>query len=230
MTSSSARAFRERANRLSTGHSIAPQDEIERIARTRFGITYLYPVQRFVVSNVLEGNRQIVVLPTGAGKSLCFQLPSLLLPGPTLVLMPLLSLLSDQERKLRALGLPIGVLKGGLTSEEKSRLWAGLRTGQIKLLLATPESCLAAANLAALGSCGVSHIVVDEAHCITEWGESFRPSYLLVGSVVRTLGVRMVSAFTATASPSVTERIRTLLFEDGEVRLVGENADRPGII
>ncbi len=79
MTSSSARASRERANRFNTGPSAAPPDEIERVARSRFGITYLYPVQRFVVSNVLEGNRQIVVLPTGAGKSLCFQLPSLLL-------------------------------------------------------------------------------------------------------------------------------------------------------
>ncbi|MGO9309156.1 MAG: RecQ family ATP-dependent DNA helicase [Spirochaetia bacterium] len=239
----SGRASRERANQRGTGPEdiarlltggqaftdIGRRDEIERVARARFGVSYLYPVQRFVISNVLESNPQIVVLPTGAGKSLCFQLPSLLLPGPTLVLMPLLSLLSDQERKLRALGLPVGILKGGLTGEEKSRLWVGLRTGRIKLLLATPESCLAAVNLAALGSCRVSHVVVDEAHCITEWGESFRPSYLQVGSVVRTLGVRMVSAFTATASPAVTERIRTLLFEDGEVRLVGENADRPGI-
>src|SRR5271169_2796887 len=92
------------------------QDEIERVARERFGVGYLYPIQRFVVSNVLDGHPQIVVLPTGAGKSLCFLLPSLLLPGPTLVLMPLLSLLADQERKLRALGLPVGILKGGLTS------------------------------------------------------------------------------------------------------------------
>ena len=120
MTSSSARASRERASRRTTEpEGIGRQDEIERLARSRFGITYLYPIQRFVVSNVLEGNPQIVVLPTGAGKSLCFQLPSLMLPGPTLVLMPLLSLLSDQERKLRALGVPVGLLKGGL-SERRS--------------------------------------------------------------------------------------------------------------
>jgi ATP-dependent DNA helicase RecQ len=203
-------------------------DEIERLARSRFGITYLYPIQRFVVSNVLEGNAQIVVLPTGAGKSLCFQLPSLLLPGPTLVLMPLLSLLSDQERKLRALGLPVGVLRGGLSRDEKERLWSGVRDGRIRLVLATPESCLTEANLAALGSCGFRHVVVDEAHCIAEWGDTFRPAYLQLGSLVHSLGVRMISAFTATASRPVIEKIRMLLFDDHEVRLVSESADRPG--
>jgi len=152
-----------------------------------------------------------------------------MLPGPTLVLMPLLSLISDQERKLRELGIPVGLLRGGLSIEEKSLLWAGLRTGRIRLLLATPESCLVESNLKALGSCRISHIVVDEAHCISEWGNSFRPAYLQAGSIVRRLGVRMVSAFTATASQEVTRRIRTLLFHDGEVRFVGENADRPGI-
>ena len=205
------------------------QDEIERLARTRFGVGYLYPIQRFVVSNVLDGHPQIVVLPTGAGKSLCFLLPSLLLPGPTLVLMPLLSLLADQARKLQALGVVFGVLKGGLPVEEKSRLWAGLRDGRIRLLLATPEACLAPANLPALASCRIDHVVVDEAHCISEWGLSFRPAYLEVGSLVRRLGVRMVSAFTATASPEVTECIRAQLYGDGDVRVVGENADRPGI-
>src|SRR5208337_3046240 len=167
MTSSSARASRpEDIEQRATGGAPFPdtrrQDQIERLARTRFGITYLYPIQRFVVSNVLEGNPQIVILPTGAGKSLCFQLPSLLLPGPTLVLMPLLSLLSDQARKLKALELPVGILKGGLSSEEKACLWAGLRAGRVRLLLATPESCLVEANLEALKSCGIRHVVVDE--------------------------------------------------------------------
>src|SRR5512147_2841797 len=104
-----------------------PADEIDRVARDAFGVGYLYPIQRFVVSNVLEGHPQIVVLPTGAGKSLCFLLPSLLLPGPTLVLLPLLSLLADQVRKLQAAGIPFGVIRGGLPPGEKTRLWAGLR-------------------------------------------------------------------------------------------------------
>jgi ATP-dependent DNA helicase RecQ len=182
-----------------------------------------------VVSNVLEENPQIVVLPTGAGKSLCFQLPALLLPGPTLVLMPLLSLISDQERKLRERGIPVGILRGGLTRDEKSRLWAEMRSRRLVLLLATPESCLAEENLAALKTCGIRHVVVDEAHCISEWGDTFRPAYLQVGFLVRSLSVKMVSAFTATASEAVTDRIRTLLFGDLDVRLVAGGADRPGI-
>jgi ATP-dependent DNA helicase RecQ len=204
-------------------------DEIERLARERFGVGYLYPIQRFVVSNVLEGNHQIVVLPTGSGKSLCFLLPSLALNGPTLVVVPLLSLLADQERKLRALGIPMGVLRGGLPPEEKSRLWKDLEGGSLKLLLATLESCLAPPNLAALRRCGVRHLVVDEAHCISEWGDSFRPAYLQAGSLARALAPKTVSAFTATASREVIDRIRGCLFTDGEVRIVGENADRPGI-
>jgi ATP-dependent DNA helicase RecQ len=208
---------------------MSSRDEIERLAKTRFGIDYLYPIQRFVVSNVLDGHPQIVVLPTGAGKSLCFLLPSLVLPGVTLVLMPLLSLLADQVRKLGAAGISFGVLRGGLGAEEKARLWARLREGGIRLLLATPEACLAPGNLSSLASMRIDHVVVDEAHCIAEWGRSFRPAYLQLGALVRRLGVRMVSAFTATASPDVTECIRHQLYDDGDVRIVEENADRPGI-
>jgi ATP-dependent DNA helicase RecQ len=205
------------------------RDEIDRIARERFGVDYLYPIQRFVVSNVLEGNPQIVVLPTGAGKSLCFLLPSLLLDGPSLVIVPLLALLADQERKLRALGVPVGILRGGMVAAEKQRLWGDLRHGRTRLLLGTLESCLVPSNLAALRTCGIRHLVVDEAHCVCEWGDTFRPAYLRVGELVYGLGVRMVSAFTATASRDVILRIRAALFADGEVRVVGENADRPGI-
>jgi ATP-dependent DNA helicase RecQ len=208
---------------------IPTPDEIDRVARERFGVGYLYPIQRFVVSNVLEGNPQIVVLPTGAGKSLCFLLPSLLLDGPSLVIVPLLALLADQERKLRTLGVPLGILRGGMDAAQKHRLWEDLRSGRTRLLLATLESCLVPSNLAALQTCAIRHLVVDEAHCICEWGDTFRPAYLRVGELVFGLGVRMVSAFTATASRDVILRIRAALFPEGEVREVGENADRPGI-
>jgi ATP-dependent DNA helicase RecQ len=233
MTSSSARAYRERPRRSSPepeqSAAARAEDPIAQVARDRFGVGYLYPIQRFVVSNVLEGNPQIVVLPTGAGKSLCFQLPSLMLPGPTLVLMPLLSLLADQMRRLHAASIPAGCLRGGLTAEEKRGLWDGMASGRIRLLLATPEACMVESNLSALRSCGLAHLVVDEAHCICEWGESFRPAYLNVGSLARSLGVPMVSAFTATASRSVIERIRGILFGDVEARVVAGSADRPGI-
>ena len=209
--------------------ALRPPDSIADLARERFGITYLFPLQRFVVANVLEGCPQIVVMPTGAGKSLCFQLPSLLLPHPTLVLMPLLSLMSDQLLKLRANGLPVGCLRGGLAPEEKRRLWDGMKDGTVRLVLATPEACLAPPNLAALRGCGIGHLVVDEAHCVSEWGESFRPAYREVGALARGLDVGMVSAFTATASPRVLDRIKDLLFNGRDVRVVAGNVDRPNI-
>ncbi len=209
--------------------SAGTPDPVGAAARSRFGVAYLYPVQRFVVSNVLEGNPQIVVLPTGAGKSLCFQLPCLFLPGPTLVLMPLLSLLSDQMRRLAEAGVPAGCLRGGLSPKDKSRLFARVRTGETRMVLATPESCLVPSNLHALHGCAFRHLVVDEAHCISEWGDAFRPAYRAVGEVARALAVPMISAFTATASSPVIARIRTALFGDGDVRIVAGSADRPTI-
>jgi ATP-dependent DNA helicase RecQ len=225
MITSSDKAYRERPGSPPS----AARDPVEDLARSRFGVTYLYPIQRFVISNVLEGTPQIVVLPTGAGKSLCFQLPALLLKGPTLVLMPLLSLLSDQMRRMREAGVPAGSLRGGLSPAEKARLFRAIRAGEIRLVLATPEACMAEPNLSALRSCGFAHMVVDEAHCVSEWGDSFRPAYRDVGSLARKIGVQMVSAFTATASRAVIERIKGLLFDDAEVRLVVGSADRPGI-
>jgi ATP-dependent DNA helicase RecQ len=204
-------------------------DPLSRLAAEAFGVPYLYPIQRFVISNVLEGSSQVVVLPTGAGKSLCFQLPALLLPGPTLVLMPLLSLLADQARRLAEAKIPSGTLRGGLTREEKETLFARLRCGELRLLLATPEACLVPGTVESLRSCRIAHLVVDEAHCIAEWGDAFRPAYRAVGDVARALGAPTVSAFTATASAPVIARIRGSLAGDAEMRVVSASADRPNI-
>ncbi len=226
MTTSSDRASRGEGE---PPDPLGSTDPVAEVALRSFGVSYLYPIQRFVVSNTLEGKPQIVVLPTGAGKSLCFQLPSLLLPGPTLVLVPLLSLLSDQLRKLRETGAPVDALRGGLSREEKTRLFAAIRGGAVRLVLATPEACLAEPNTEQLVQCGFSHLVVDEAHCVSEWGETFRPAYLQVGGLAARLGIRVVTAFTATASVEVLAKIRAALFPAGGEALVAASADRPNI-
>jgi ATP-dependent DNA helicase RecQ len=232
MITSSGKAYRESPGPRKREPELPgrqPHDPIAELARARFGVTALYPIQRFVISNVLEGNPQIVILPTGAGKSLCFQLPSLMLSCPTLVLMPLLSLISDQLRKLEAAGIPVAVLRGGMNPLEKEKLWSALHGGDVRLLLATPEACLVESHMAALRSCGIGHLVVDEAHCITEWGTEFRPAYLQIDRIARAVGVSMISAFTATASTEVIERIRALLFHGTDVRIVEGGSDRPCI-
>jgi ATP-dependent DNA helicase RecQ len=143
--------------------------------------------------------------------------------------MPLLSLLADQLRAMLEAGVPVGALRGGLSTEEKASLFEGIRSGRIRLVLATPEACLAEANMPRLAECGFSHLVVDEAHCVSEWGDTFRPAYREVGIIAVKLSIPMVSAFTATASEAVIARIRSLLFGDGDVRIVAGSADRPNI-
>jgi ATP-dependent DNA helicase RecQ len=171
----------------------------------------------------------VVVLPTGAGKSLCFQLAGLLLDGPTLVLLPLLSLLADQLRRLRESGVAAGELRGGQQRSERDALFASVAAGRVRIVLATPEACLVEGTLQRLAALSFSHLVVDEAHCIAEWGDSFRPSYLALGELARAIGAPVVTAFTATASEPVIRRIREVLFLDAGARVVAADPDRPNI-
>jgi len=193
------------------------------------GLAFLFPYQKLVVANTLEGKDQVVILPTGAGKSLCFQLPALLLPGTTLVIFPLLSLMTDQLRRLREQGVPCAALRGGQSAGERSRLWHELAEGRLKLLLATPEGILVPRTIERLRGACISHLVIDEAHCVSEWGDSFRPSYLELGRVRAEAGIPLMTAFTATASPDVLQRVASVLFGSGDYTLVRANPDRPNI-
>ncbi len=196
----------------------------------RFKVPYLFPYQRLVVSNILEGCSQLVVLPTGSGKSLCFQLSAYLLPGPTLVVFPLLSLIADQQRYLHGLGLEAGVIRGGQTGKERERLWKGLEQGSIKLVLSNPEALRSAEVLRRIRGFHFSHLVVDEAHCLVEWGTTFRPSYLGLGRMAEYSRIPLITAFTATAAPRVLDQIKRILFGRDSVQLVQGNPDRPNII
>jgi len=176
-----------------------------------------------------SSGRQIVILPTGAGKSLCFQLPAMLMEGPTLVIYPILGLMADQERRLAERGFSPVVLRGGQTREEREAIWEKLRTGQSRFVIANPEVLLTPAVMGRLKDMNIIHIVIDEAHCVSEWGESFRPSYLEIHKIIETSTAPLVTAFTATAGASVLSKIEEYIFGDtGVGRIVG-NPDRKNI-
>jgi ATP-dependent DNA helicase RecQ len=199
------------------------------LAGRLFGHRYLYPIQRFVISNLLERREQIVTLPTGAGKSLCFQLASQLLPGVTVVIVPLLALLEDQLRQCLDAGLPAAALRGGQSPAQRSRLAGRIADGTVRLVYATPEALAGERAAAVLEGTPVAALVVDEAHCIAEWGPSFRPAYRCLGSLADRLAAATRAAFTATAGQRVLEVIRRELFAGREVSLVAADPDRPNL-
>ncbi|MCL1836945.1 MAG: RecQ family ATP-dependent DNA helicase [Treponema sp.] len=173
--------------------------------------------------------RQIVILPTGAGKSLCFQLPAMIIDGPTLVIYPILSLMADQKRRLDEKGFAPVVLRGGQTKEERDEIQRKLESGESRFIIANPEVLLAPKVMAMLEKIRIVHIVIDEAHTVSEWGESFRPSYLEIYKIIAAVNAPLVTAFTATASAPVLEKIKKYIFGDLEANQIIGNPDRPNI-
>ncbi|MDR2020206.1 MAG: RecQ family ATP-dependent DNA helicase [Treponema sp.] len=247
--------------------------------RRLFGLSYLFPYQRLVITNMLEAaeaagiplrrscdasggepapvsqepfypaepeasaagaetdrvclGRQIVILPTGAGKSLCFQLPAMLLEGPTLVIYPILSLMADQERRLRERGFSPVTLRGGQSREERDLLWEQIRSGKSRFIIANPEVLLTPGVMGKLGGLGIVHAVIDEAHCVSEWGESFRPGYLRIGEIIAALHGNgpepLITAFTATAGAPVLEKIERYIFGSRGAHRIAGSPDRSNI-
>ena len=173
--------------------------------------------------------KQIVILPTGAGKSLCFQLPAMLMEGPTLVIYPILSLMADQERRLREKGFSPVILRGEQSRTEREAIWEKLDAKQSKFIIANPEVLLTVQVRERLEKIQVVHIVIDEAHCVSEWGESFRPSYLEIKTIIESIKAPLVTAFTATASAPVLEKIRKYIFDNEQALHIVGNPDRSNI-
>jgi ATP-dependent DNA helicase RecQ len=173
--------------------------------------------------------RQIVILPTGAGKSLCFQLPAMLMEKPTLVIYPLLGLMADQERRLIENGFSPVILRGGQSQGERDLIWDKIKTGKSKFIIANPEVLLTPPVLSRLKELNIAHIVIDEAHCVSEWGESFRPAYLEIGKIIEAIGSPLVTAFTATAGVSVLDKIEKYIFGSTGARRITGNPDRKNI-
>jgi ATP-dependent DNA helicase RecQ len=182
-------------------------DDLRQIARQRFGITRLHREQERTIGAVLSGRDVLLVLPTGGGKSLCYQLPSLLLPRPTVVVSPLLALLEDQFLKLQQLGVPTVRLDSTVGVADRRAALARIAAGGSILVLTTPETLAGDELGALLAKSPPGLVAVDEAHCISEWGHDFRPAYLALGQRLAGLRAGQILALTATATPPVRDDI-----------------------
>ena len=175
--------------------------------RTHFGHDAFRDGQEDVIHALLDGESALALFPTGAGKSLCYQLPAVLLEGTALIISPLIALMKDQVDALRARGIAAARLDSSLTAEETQRVYADLREGKLKLLYVAPERLSGETFLERLRRVKISLLAIDEAHCISEWGHNFRPEYLRLARVAKELSLRPVLALTATATPDVARDI-----------------------
>jgi len=172
------------------------------VLRDVFGYGSFRPGQEAVIADVLAGRDTLVVMPTGGGKSICYQVPALVLErGLTLVVSPLLALMKDQVDALRAMGVPAAAITSMQEPEEQRAVLAACAQGRVRLLYVAPERFQSGAFLAALRGLEVARLAVDEAHCISQWGHDFRPSYRDLGALRERLGFPPTVALTATADP-----------------------------
>ena len=183
----------------------------EEILRKYWGYDSFREKQLDIINSVLAGNDTLGLLPTGGGKSITFQVPALLLPGLTIVVTPLISLMKDQVDNLRALDIPAAAIHSGLTRAEQKLAFDRCRLGKIKILYLSPEKLQGKAFLDRLTEIDVSLIVVDEAHCISQWGYDFRPSYLKIANLRNIYPEAPILALTASATPEVTADIMAQL-------------------
>ncbi|MEM6388231.1 MAG: DNA helicase RecQ [Pseudomonadota bacterium] len=193
-----------------------------------FGFDQFRPGQAEIVEAVTNGENTLAIMPTGGGKSLCFQLPALQRDGLTVVISPLIALMRDQVRALKAAGVSAGCLTSGNTEEESDAVFAALREGHLKLLYLAPERLAKTATQDMLRRANVSLIAVDEAHCVSQWGHDFRPDYLRIGQLRESLSVPL-AAFTATADAETRAEIVTRLFDGQQPTTFLHGFDRPNL-
>ena len=198
------------------------------LLRQVWGFDGFRPGQQEIVESVAAGRDVLAIMPTGGGKSLCFQLPALMREGVTLVVSPLIALMRDQVRALRAAGVAAGAITSGNTEAETAAVHEALAEGRLKLLYLAPERLALNSTPGWLRRAGVSLIAVDEAHCVSQWGHDFRPDYLRIGELRRALDVPL-AAFTATADEETRAEIAARLFGGKPPVTFLRGFDRPNI-
>jgi ATP-dependent DNA helicase RecQ len=203
-------------------------NQAHRVLKEVFGFDQFRDAQKAIISNVLQGQNTLAIMPTGGGKSLCYQIPGIVFDGLTVVISPLISLMQDQVRQLHELAVPVCMLNSSLSPQDYQQNINALQQQQIKLLFLAPETVLQSSTLALLNQVNVSCIAIDEAHCISEWGHDFRPEYSQLNQLIKRFPNAMCIALTATATPRVREDIKRQLQIDDNSEYIA-SFDRPNL-
>ncbi len=190
----------------------------EQLKKT-FGFSQFRGEQEAIIRNTIDGHNSFVLMPTGAGKSLCYQLPAIVMPGTAIVISPLIALMKNQVDQMLAFGINAQFLNSSLSRAEINRVKAEVISGSVKLLYIAPESLNKQENLNFLQQAKISFVAIDEAHCISEWGHDFRPEYRKIRNIIESIDAKLpIIALTATATPKVQQDIqKTLNLEDATV-------------
>ena len=196
-----------RTETATPGKAAAPARRVRTVLRETFGLSRLRPGQAAVIERVLAGQPTLAVMPTGAGKSLCYQLPALLLSGRTVVVSPLIALMKDQCESLRALGIAAVQVNSGTDNDEAKAALAAVADGSARIVMTTPERLADPDFQEVLLAHPVSLLAIDEAHCISQWGHDFRPAFLEIAHALPRLGKPVVLALTATATDEIAQDI-----------------------
>ncbi len=198
------------------------------LMRDIFGFNEFRPGQSEVINAVADGKNVLAIMPTGGGKSICFQLPAIMNSGLTVVISPLIALMRDQVRGLQAVGVAAGALTSGNTEDETKAVFAELDAGKLKILYLAPERLAASSMRTTLQRSNVISLVVDEAHCVSQWGHDFRPDYLRIGELRQSLDVPL-AAFTATADKETRQEIIKRLFGGFPPKVFLNGFNRPNL-
>jgi ATP-dependent DNA helicase RecQ len=209
--------------------TIVDDARITEVLSRWWGFDHLRPLQFEAIKAALEGRDSLVVMPTGGGKSLCYQLPPLVGESTDVVISPLVALMKDQVDALEAIGYPAAALHGGMSQEERADVRDRLAAGELRLLFAAPERLVNTGLLDVLARVGVKRFAIDEAHCISHWGHDFRPEYRQLALLRDRFPSASIHAFTATATPRVRDDIARQLSLRDPATLVG-TFDRPNLV